>query len=447
VKNTTFRPLLRRGLLTAVMAVTAVAGVALTPSTVMAQPGGGGGGGRGGFGGGPGGGMGGRMGDMFAPALDRRLLDKFAPIVHLTDDQKQAAETLVEGYQEQIRQQREAMRTKMEEIREKARETGDNSGWEQMRTIGEKMREDRKQLDASIMSDLKSLLTPEQQDRWPAVERAVRREQGVRRGFISGERVNLFDLVDDAKLTPEQHQPLEPTLEAYDEQLDRALTARNAAQEEAFAQFREIMQGGNTDKAQELMNKGREASIRVRDINRKFARQVADMLPEDKKAAFEAAFARQSFPEVYRPTQAQRALEAAVGFADLTSDQKESIKALHETFSRTMGSLNEKMAAAQQAEEEKITVQGLMQRFQQRGGGRDEGPLGEIRKQRREAGDAAVENLKKILTPAQVERLPKGDGRGDGFGGPGGGGRGRGGDGGDAPAPRRNGRPGMQDPT
>lgn len=417
-----------------------VAGLALVTSDALAQPGEGGrgqgGGGR--MGGGPGGGMGGRMGDFNAPAIERRNMDKYAGVLTLTEDQREVAESLLEGYEQQTRELRESMRTKMEEIRDKARDTGDMSVWGEMREIGEKAQVDRKKLDASLMTDLKSILSPEQEARWPVFERAQRRDQSLRRGFVSGERVNLFELVDRAGLEPEQKQTLDPVLGEYDVELDRALQARNAAYEAAFGQFGRMFggEGGpDLEKAQEAMDKGREAAFRVRDVNRRFARQIGEAMPEDKRAGFETAFLRESFPEVYRPTQAGRSIEAALGLADLTTEQKESVTALQESYTRSLEAANTKMREAIEKQESEATVAGMMQRMGR--GGQDD-PMADIRRERREMGDSTVASLKKILTPEQAERLPTAEDRG------GQGGQNRGGD--EAPAPRRRNRP-AQDPT
>ncbi|MDX2130672.1 MAG: hypothetical protein SFY69_01310 [Planctomycetota bacterium] len=371
-----------------------------TESAAQAQPEGRGRGGFGG-GGGPGGGM---REAWMGPALTARQLERYADLVGLTEDQQVAAEAIVEAYQEQVRQQGETMRQKTEEIRAEWEDTRDPTVWQGMRKVMQDVREERKKLDDGLMEEIKSILEPTQEEKWPAFERAVRRDQGVRRGLMSGERVNLFDLVERVEMAPEARSTVDAALSEYDVELDRALTTRNAAYEEAFTKMMELRQAGNMEEMQALMDKGREASVRVREINRKYARQLMDMLPEEKREEFDAAFKRESFPEVYRPTMAQRALDAAAGFEDLTDTQRESVRTLRESYSRTLRTSNDKMASAIEENEMKATVGAMMmQRF---GGGREQGPLDEIRRERRESNSATLESLRKILSPEQIERLP-----------------------------------------
>jgi hypothetical protein len=208
----------------------------------------------------------------------------------------------------------------------------------------------------------------------------------------------------------------------------------------------QLFRDGDMDKAQDLLEKGREASIAVRDVNAKFARQIEGMLPADKQAAWKDAVRRASFPQIYRPSQASRALEAAAGFSDLDDSQRTSLAALQATYSRDSASVNSRLAEEQQKAEETMTIGQIMRRGRGGGGGQDEGPMGDLRRERRDLDRTTLESLKKILKPEQVERLPSNDDRGGqgrqndgGQGAQGGGRRQQGGQGGDRPAGRRGG--------
>jgi len=352
------------------------------------------------------------MGEAFlGPAMTARQFETYSKILELTEDQKMAGEALIEGYQDQVRQAREQMRKQGEEIRQQWEETRDPNVWQGMRTMGEKVRAERKKLDEALTNDLKSLLTPQQTERWPAVERAQRRDTTLRRGLMSGERVNLFELVDQLKLADDARTTVNAALAEYEVDLDRALIARNAAYEEGMSKMMELRQGGNMDEMQKLMDRGREVSTRVRDVNRRYARQITDALPESHRAEFEASFKRASFPEVYRPTLAERSFDAALTFEDLSESQRESVRAAKESYTRSLSLMNEKMAAAIEEQESKATIQNMMQRFG--GRGNDQGPMGDLRRERREAADAALESLKKVLTPEQAAKLPQREGNGD----------------------------------
>ncbi|GJQ30901.1 MAG: hypothetical protein HBSAPP03_27850 [Phycisphaerae bacterium] len=429
MKNTNLSSVMGRMVVGVVVAAGAVAPLAWA-THAQAQPEGGRGGGRGpgGMGGGPGGMFGGGMGGMrdawMGPALSGRQLDRYSAILGLTDDQKEAAAALVEGYQSAIRQQGEKMRETMEEIRSSGADFRDPEVRDEMRKATETMRTERKKLDDGMFADVKSLLTPAQAEKWPAFERAVRRESGVRRGVMSGERVNLFDVVDALRLGPSERQPVDAVLSEYDVELDRALTARNTAYEEAMTGMMDARGAGNMEAMQKLLEKGREAGIKVKDVNKKFARQVAETLPEERRAEFELAVKRASFPDVYRETPVERGIAAALNFDDLTESQRESIRAIRERVSRGLGAVNDRLARAQEEQENTATIGAIMQRF----GGRGEEPteIATARTEKRELNESGMEGLRKVLTPEQAAKLPRGDEN-----------RGRGNFGGDEGGPRR----------
>jgi hypothetical protein len=135
------------------------------------------------------------------------------------------------------------------------------------------------------------------------------------------------------------------------------------------------------------------------------------MLPEGEQAKFEATFRERSFPRVYRPAYAARAMDIADGFEDLTAEQKARVAEVRATFEREAASINKKWAEAVEESEKTMTVRDLMGM----GGGND--GVREARTQRRTVEDRALEQLKAVLTPEQVKRLPDRRGRDEEEGG------------------------------
>ncbi|MCC6426324.1 MAG: putative nuclear RNA export factor SDE5 [Phycisphaerales bacterium] len=378
------------------------------------------GGGRGGQGGGPGGGMRGMMGDMFSSPVTTREIDLFTQVAGLTTDQKDTAKTLLEGYQEQFRAKSAKVQKEMEKVREKFQDTRDPSVWQDMRGSMQTFRAERKTMEEQFFSDFKAILTKEQVERWPLIERAHRRSRTMSRGMISGERVDLVEIMESSKFPAEVQATVLPALSEYEESLDRELITRNQAYDEVAEAFSQGSPQDGFAKAQDLMVKGRDASMRVRELNRKYARQISDSLPEEYKTPFDDSVKRASYPDVYRSTDADRMIAAAEKFTDLDQAQKDSLTALRENRARTLAGINEKLAAAITEREEKFDPRQMGQRF---GGGRGgnagrggggqgnnaDDPIGALRRERRELDNAAEESLKKILTKEQVGRLPEDD--------------------------------------
>lgn len=402
------------------VAVCGVSLSALVASPVLAQPGGGGPGMRmgGGFGG---------MGGMFGgdSAISDNQLEKLGTIAGLTKDQSEAAAMLHEGYQAQVRELQDQMRSKMEAARDAFRESGDPSEFQAMREEMTKVRAERKQLDASFMNDVKALLTDAQVAKWPKAEMALRRDQLLRRGMLSGERVDLFRLVDDLKLSEDSRKPIDELLGQYEMDLDRELVKRDAFTEKAIGQMDQLRE--DPARAQAMLEEGRAAGVKVRDVNRRYARQVSDMLPEESKAAFDTAFQRESFPNVYRESSVTRGVNAAMGFEDLTEEQRGRIQDLSARYAREAAAMNERLAKAEEENEMTMTADRMMGGGRRFGGGgnEEETPLQRARQDRRDLDRKTNEALREILTESQREKLPRNDMRGGrgGEGGDGGGAR------------------------
>lgn len=355
------------------------------------------------------GGMGG--GDMFEPPVSTKDVERYATFLSLAPDQADAAKALLEGYQAEFERTAKVMREASDAARDEFRETRDPSVWQDLMPKMEEFRKSRTKSEQGFMTDMKSLLSEEQAQMWPRVERMRRRDATLRRGFVSGETVDVIRLVDEFKAGDEAKAAMKPVLEQYEAELDKALVERNEIYENAMNQGMGMWRQGDFGAMDEMFKKGREAAMKVRDINRKYARQVQGMLPEGEQSKFEATFRERSFPRVYRPTYTARAMDIAGGFEDLTADQKARIAEVRSTFEREAAAINKKWAEAVEEGEKSMTVRDLMGM----GGGND--AMREARTQRRSVEDRALEQLKAVLTSDQQQRLPDRRGRDDEEGG------------------------------
>lgn len=361
-----------------------------------------------------------------AQKISERQFKTYAELLKLNADQRTAADALLEGYNREIELQDRDMQKKRDEARAKFTDTQDASVWEDMRTQQEKARTTRAKAEAAFFDDVKAVLTPDQLNAWPKVERAHRRQSTLGNGRLSGERVDLVTAAEDLKLSDGDKAKVSELLEQYQDELDRELVRRNKKQEEIQGKMREVFQNRDQEAGQKLIEEGRAASVKVRDINRKYARQMEEALSEPKKTEFATWFKQQSFPRAYGESQVSKELKAASEFKDLEPAQKESLAALKESFTRDIVAANDKLAAATERQEMEFSVQRMMNRGQ---GGNQDDPTADVRRQRRDLEKSASESLRKILNAAQVDRLPKPDPEADnndnGPGQRGGGNRGR----------------------
>ncbi len=393
-------------------------------STAMAQPGGGGGRGMGGGMGMFGGGMFGG-GGMDAP-VTKAELERYGKILKFTGDQSEAAKALFEGFEAAYKPKQDAARKAMEDAREEFRETRDPSVWTAVGEKTAKLREERAAAEKQLLDDVKSLLTADQASLWPKVERERRREKVMRQGMMSmsGERADLIKIVEAIKLSEDATKAVAPVLDSYEVDLDGLLVKRNEVNEKAMSQgntLREAFAGGDMTEINKMIEEGRQAAMRVRDANRRYAKQIEGLLAGEEQAKFNAEFRKESYPQIYRTTRyGTRVIDAAAAM-ELDATTKKSLEAIKADFDQRNNALNDQAEKAQDAQEENFSLQNMM------GGGNNE-EMTKVRTARRELETKTIEQVKALLTPEQVAKLPE---RGNDGGGPGGGG-------GDGARPARN---------
>ncbi len=383
-----------------------------------------------------GGGFGGGMdGGLVAP-IGKSDVDTMAKMLSLSADQKTAADVLLESYLAEHAKRADVMRAAQEAARAAFREDRDFSAFTDLAPKMEAFGKENAAQEAQLLENIKSVLDKDQLQKWPSWERAHRRAGSMNRGMLAGERADLIQIVDRLRLPEPTVASLAQTLEAYSMELDRAIVARDEVQRAAMEEgkgLRDLFGKGGGDmtemmkKVDELMKRGREASLPVRDINRRYAKQIEATIAGINAAdgaRFGMEFRKASFPDVYRERYTDRALAAAAAMDDLDKGQREGIAALKEQYRRDCAPMEQAAEKAAEDAEANFSLTGMM------GGGGMMRMMGgdeatqAARKARRELDTATLDRLKAILTPDQAAKLPdRSQDAGDsGFGGFGGGG-------------------------
>jgi Spy/CpxP family protein refolding chaperone len=381
----------------AVMAVV-VAGLAIG-STAWAQPG------EGRARGGRGGGEFWRdmARQMRADPLQARDLERAGELLGMTEDQRAAAETLVEGYEQRIRAMRDEERAQREEAMEAIRDgVGDRSSIAAMREQTGRQREKQAELETQLLADMKALLKPEQAEKRPAVESRLRRDQKLRRGLMSGERLNVREIVQEMKLEGDAAADVEAVLQQYDLEIDRPLAARDNLLDQPMPEFRGVQDPDAMEALRERMAQRRDASVKVRDVNKRFASQVEGVLPEALREPFKREVRQGTYPEIFRPTSGMQGIAKAMRMPDITPEQVEQLTSIEEGYKSKLATWQAKAVKAWDEMETQMTPErmGAGMRDVMR-------PLGDLRSERRELDRATLESLKKVLTEDQAKELPE----------------------------------------
>ncbi len=355
-------------------------------------------------GGGGGGGAGNQIG--------ARSIEKYSKILDLTPEQKDTVKQLHEGYQAAYTEATKAMQAEMEEAGRAFQDTQDHTIFaERIPAARKKFKEQTTKAESEFFSDLKQVLTEPQTGRWDRLERARRRETLLRGGSISGDSVDLIEVVEGLKL-PDQPKPVAEALEQYESDLDRALLAKKSLLDK---QGENGFNPGRIDlsEMQKRSAEAKEAGGKIKQVNQDHARRIEQLLPEESRSAFSVAVKRQTFPSVFKPSQVTKALDSALLLSDLDAGQRETLKSLKESYAREVAPFNDAWAAAIEQDEQDPSNMSLGDESMSirisggPGGDEEESALAKARKARREFDDRIRERMKSTLTPAQREKLPK----------------------------------------
>lgn len=342
------------------------------------------------------------------PEISKKSVERYANLLGLDPTQREAANALQQAYSEASQKISQEMQESFKAVQDEAQDGDHSAVLEKMPDIMRKHGEKRAVLQKSFLDDLKSLLTPKQEEGWPKLERLRRREghgSGMGVGMVSGSGIDLTELLPKLKLPETETVTLEDTLEQYQQDLDKAIIEREKSRAD-----RDGNEPGNVrvefdmEKMKARNTEEREHAIKIRDLNRQYARRIGALLTDESRAKLDEEFKKRSFRQIFKEPYPAKLLGSALKFDDLDANQKKALLAEQETYYREVASLNEKWMHALDKAETEGKAGGM---FMLPGMGSESEELTAARKARRELDDKTAQRVKTALNEKQREKLPK----------------------------------------
>ncbi len=282
-------------------------------------------------------------------------LDRYHALLGLDTGQIVFANELFAAYRERlavVNAEEQAMHMEFAAQLRKGREDGNEpSPDEMMRSMAEMERlraelaAKREEMTKEFFADYTLVLTAEQLEKWPAVERMRRRDRELAPGTFPGEDIDLIAVCREMELgfDPERGSDgpaaLEDVLGRYELEIDRLLQARTAVQRDDSAMGQVRGGGGfvvdiDEEKLARWQKDLRDAAMRLRNGQQKYVRQVAELLSVESRAEFERRIERLSYPRVYAESIVESQLEAIGSLDDLDEEQRASMERMRAEYTR-----------------------------------------------------------------------------------------------------------------
>lgn len=342
--------------------------------------------------------------------VSNRSLDEYIAILGLDSDQQAAAKVVHEGYVVEFRRASDTRRQALMEVQRKAEDTGDQGMFmEKLPVIQKEFAARSKSIEAAFFKDLRDLLTPDQDAKWPGVERARRREVGLRGQSLSGAGVDLVSLVKRQGLPADAMAALAEPLQQYEIEIDRVLQEAEKLRESSDDM--DMSKGLDMAKLQERSKAWRDIGVRLQEINERTRSKLDGLMPELSRVAFAQAYKAASMPLVYRPARVLREVDSVLKMDDVTPEQKEKLAAIKAGYTRDAEGLNNAWASAIKASEANdqagaaVALPGGGQMMMKMDDDPDD--LKKARTARSDLDDRTAAALRAIMTAAQRERLDK----------------------------------------
>ncbi len=343
--------------------------------------------------------------------ISRGDIRAYSEVLDLDDEQVQVVEMLHEGYVQAAQRLNVQHQDVMREVKSAWGAKGSGGvdheaiadatqRWAQAQ--GDAYRQNL-ELQSGLFDDVRAVLRPDQADRMERVERMRRRQMLLGGLDLSWTRVDLVTCLERAGVAGMETVEFEEAILQYEIAMDRELSRLVPFTMEFIEDSAQMKLSPDRSQMIRTMDELYDRARSIRGINKRHARVIATHIQEGEIAQFEAQVRTEAFPEIYRSSPIGRALRVAVGLADLEEGQAEQIVDLLAQYERELEAVNRAWASARDDRDSKIRggelYSGQVPKF--------DPDVEAARQTRREIERRYRERLESVLTPAQIERLPK----------------------------------------
>lgn len=330
--------------------------------------------------------------------ISSRALGEYCKELAFDPQQTAAARQLLGGYQTAFR---DASAKASREFR--AADPADAAQRAQARTRAmDAFVAQARTLELGLLDDLRTLCNPDQAERFVEVQRMRRRELGSLFSLASGEDVDLRAILKSLKIGATGQ--VGEALARWEIDVDRLESEKEKVYHDAISGLSGIDDGpAKVTEMGKHLSAAYAVSAHIRDVNRRAAREIASLLPDEPKAALTREVQLRSFPRVYGRSEVTRQLDAALRLADLAADQRTQLEEARSAYEHEAAPINARLASAMEERQADFAARFLDALALPPSGDLFAGAEAD----RKALDERFTAKINKVLTSEQRERMPK----------------------------------------
>jgi hypothetical protein len=294
--------------------------------------------------------------EIFSTDFMPRDMSLFVDFLELEDWQKPVLEALLGDYQAEYRAGEQGLRDKLTAMKDQIAGAGENGALTVLMKPIEDWKVEKEAMKQRFLDDVKGQLSDAQLERWPRLERALRREKQLPQGRLSGEKTDLIIVMRQIDVPLDNRLEAKDAIAAYETALDVALMERMKQQEASQPRIRKALT--DNDPASGLVELERivAARIAVRNVTDAHIDALATAFGGEWGPKFRERAMRDAYPLACRTPPLDPFFENVLAIEDLSAEQLAQINDIRSRFNDSMNTLQGQFVAkVRQVEPERET--------------------------------------------------------------------------------------------
>jgi len=296
------------------------------------------------------------FGEIFSTDFMPRDMSLFVDFLELEDWQRPVLEALLTDYQSEYRAGEQGLRDKLTAMKDQIAGAGENGALTVLMKPIEDWKVEKEAMKQRFLDDVRGQLSDAQLERWPRLERALRREKQLPQGHLSGEKTDLIIVMRQIDIPLDNRLEAKDAIAAYESALDLALMERMKQQEASQPRIRKALADKDPGSGLAELERIVAARIAVRNVTDAHIDALATAFGAEWGPKFRERAMRDAYPLACRTPPLDPFFENVLAIENLSAEQLAQVNDIRSRFNDSMNTLQgEFVTKVRQVEPERET--------------------------------------------------------------------------------------------